>query len=83
MWLYLGNVTKHWSTREGNSYFKTQNKTKPMGLYKQHPVPASEYYQILTLTIRDFKHGSYTAQSEKGHSFRDRRVRKTCTLFSS
>lgn len=67
MWLYLGNVTKHWSTREGNSYFKTQNQTKPMGLYKQQPVPASEYYQILTLTLRHFKQGTYTAQSERGH----------------
>lgn len=67
VWLYLGNVTKHWSTREGNSYFKTQNQTKPMGLYKQQPVPASEYYQILTLTIRHFKQGMYTAQSERGH----------------
>lgn len=70
MWLYLGNVTKHWSTREGNSYFKTQNKTKPCSSFRILPDSDTDSKAFQTQYVREMM----------GET---RRVRKTCTFFSS
>lgn len=59
VWLSSGNVTKRWC-RKGDSYFRTQNKTKPLASVN------STLFQLQDATrstMRHFKHVS-------GHSVR-------------
>lgn len=59
VWLSFGNVTKHWG-RKGNSYFRTQNKTKPLASVNS---TLFQFQDTTRSTTRHFKHVS-------GHSVR-------------